>query len=295
MQAYLTELIQKHKLTRLHSELLNLASDTIEIYTTPVSADALPLGASKFGGLPDLPPDVDWPQFRGRYLTLVAQINLAEMNEAVLDDRFPHAGILYFFYDLESWGFDPADRGSARVIHIGEDLTRINRREAPEHPKPRSHLFGLIKRRERSHTFKACKLSFRLCLTLPDFTSLAYEAFKQAVSLTEEEEDQYADLLNEIGAEHRLLGYSEPVQNDMQLECQLVTNGVNCGGTDCQADPRANSLKSGAADWRLLLQVSEDSNSDMMWGDLGMIYFWIREDDLRDQNFDNCWLIFQCH
>lgn len=295
MQAYLTELIQKHKLTRLYSELLGLATDTIELSTAPIAAESLPVGSSKFGGLPDLPQDVDWPQFKGRYLTLVAQINLAELNEAVTDDRFPHAGILYFFYDLESWGFDPADRGSARVIHVEGDLTRLNRREAPEHSTPRGHLFGLIKRRERCQAFKTCSLSFRRCLTLPDFTSLPYEAFKQTVSLTEEEEDHYADLLDEIGAEHRLLGHSEPVQNDMQLECQLVTNGINCGGADWAADPRAKSLESGAADWRLLLQVSEDPNSDMMWGDMGAIFFWIREDDLRDQNFDNCWLIFQCH
>ena len=32
-----------------------------------------------------------------------------------------------------------------------------------------------------------------------------------------------------------------------------------------------------------------------MWGDFGMIYFWIRESDARAGRFDNAWLILQCH
>jgi uncharacterized protein YwqG len=32
----------------------------------------------------------------------------------------------------------------------------------------------------------------------------------------------------------------------------------------------------------------------MMWGDCGMVYYWIREQDLRERAFDRAWAILQC-
>ena len=31
-----------------------------------------------------------------------------------------------------------------------------------------------------------------------------------------------------------------------------------------------------------------------MWGDVGRLYFWIRDADLRARRFDATWLILQC-
>lgn len=30
-------------------------------------------------------------------------------------------------------------------------------------------------------------------------------------------------------------------------------------------------------------------------GDAGLVYFWIREADLRERRFDRVWTIFECH
>jgi uncharacterized protein YwqG len=32
----------------------------------------------------------------------------------------------------------------------------------------------------------------------------------------------------------------------------------------------------------------------MMWADLGRVYFWIREEDLRERRFERAWAILQC-
>ena len=94
---------------------------------------------------------------------------------------------------------------------------------------------------------------------------------------------------------HKLLGYPDPVQNEMQTECQLVSNGIYCGDADGYRSARAEALRPGAADWRLLLQVdSEEDRAGMMWGDVGRVYFWIRDQDLRMRNFDAVWCILQC-
>lgn len=31
-----------------------------------------------------------------------------------------------------------------------------------------------------------------------------------------------------------------------------------------------------------------------MWGDVGMIYFWIQDEAARRGDFSNAWLILQC-
>lgn len=48
------------------------------------------------------------------------------------------------------------------------------------------------------------------------------------------------------------------------------------------------------SEWRLLLQLDSDDASDMMWGDSGILYFWIREADARAGDFSNVWVILQC-
>ena len=47
-------------------------------------------------------------------------------------------------------------------------------------------------------------------------------------------------------------------------------------------------------DWRLLLQIDSDENCEMMWGDVGRIYFWIKTEDLKNRDFEKVWLILQC-
>jgi hypothetical protein len=45
---------------------------------------------------------------------------------------------------------------------------------------------------------------------------------------------------------HRAFGWPEPVQNAMQLECQLASNGIYVGGPEGYRDPRVRDLKAGA-------------------------------------------------
>lgn len=51
----------------------------------------------------------------------------------------------------------------------------------------------------------------------------------------------------------------------MELECQLVSNGIYCGDPSGYAGPEAARLKPGARDWSLLLQLDTDDDRGMMW------------------------------
>ena len=92
---------------------------------------------------------------------------------------------------------------------------------------------------------------------------------------------------------HQMGGYPHPVQgDDMELECHLASNGIYVGSSEGYASDAAKQLESGRADWRLLLQI--DSDDAVIWGDVGKLYFWIREQDARAGDFSAAWLVLQC-
>jgi uncharacterized protein YwqG len=94
---------------------------------------------------------------------------------------------------------------------------------------------------------------------------------------------------------HQLLGTATAIQNaDMEREAQLASNGLYLGHG--KVDPkREAALAAGIKDWTLLLQLDSDDAADMMWGDAGRLYFWIRKQDLRARDFSRVWMILQCH
>lgn len=99
-------------------------------------AAELSVGASRFGGAPDVPADFIWPRFRTdtfeddrvkeRPLSFLAQFNCREMSAWDTEGLLPKTGLLAFFYECSSqrWGFDPTDRGCARVFWF-EDLESL--------------------------------------------------------------------------------------------------------------------------------------------------------------------------
>jgi uncharacterized protein YwqG len=249
--------------------------NSIFMTTTPSNGER-GIGGSHIGGLPDLPNGVPWPEVDGKHLGFLAQFNLAELHSFDKDGLLPSSGFLLFFYDIEqgAWGFDPKDNDHwCAIFHPGSS-TDLSKATLPEDLAGRS--------------FRECHARFSSQPTLPDQTP---------ESLLPQDE-RYFSLLRYLGAyitHHQLLGHESPVQDDVKLECQLVSNGLYCGDPSGYNDPRAHQLRSGAADWLLLLQVDSDDNPQMMWGDLGRLYFCLPRQDLEERRFDRVWMVFQCH
>lgn len=265
-------------LARVAAALTESAAPCITIHTVPNSDDAIPTGASKFGGHPDLPAHFDWPHWNDIPLAFLGQINLATIAKSPVAACLPDAGLLSFFYDAEqsTWGFDPKDRGSWSVQLFSDD--ELERTPPPEGIPDYAR-------------YSACDLSFSDGLTLPGSET----AIIQSLQLTDEEQDSLFDVSeSEDAEEHHLLGHPQEVQGEMQLECQLASNGIHCGHPVGYNDARVSALKPGAADWVLLLQIDSDDNSGWMWGDCGRLYFWITKSDLSESRFDRVWMILQC-
>lgn len=267
---------------RLPERIRRCVRPSLRIATTPTPVDALMLGQSRIGGTPDLPPDFPWPRYDGLDLSFIAQLDLGELaDQAVLP--LPKQGTLAFFYDSEqrTWGFDPKDCGSALVAYFPGPASALVRRELPADVS-------------EAGRFHSCALRYTPDRNLPDAWSAYYDP-----ELSEDEKAllfAYHDAVCDESTKprHRLGGHADCVQNPMELECQLVTNGLYCGNATGYEDRRSEILAPGALDWCLLLQIDTDDDAGIMWGDCGTIYYWIREADLRDRDFDKCWLILQC-
>ena len=81
-QEVLAELA-KAGLGRLGHDVEGLISDSIRLRTRSAALDSLPIGASRIGGLPDLPPGVAWPEGKGKAFSFLAQVNLLEVSRFV--------------------------------------------------------------------------------------------------------------------------------------------------------------------------------------------------------------------
>jgi uncharacterized protein YwqG len=239
-------------------------------------------GFSRIGGRPTVPTGFEWPLWKGKPLGFLCQIDLAEVPRGGDFGVLPPTGFLLVFYDAEqgTWGFDPKDRGSWRVYYF-EALNGASDLAPPS---------GLAK----AGVFPEVPVQFASILTYPS----GLDGRVQALKLGGGEGEAYYELCaTPFGGNplHQLLGCSTPVQdNDMDLQCQLVSNGIYCGDPTGYHDPRRAELEKGRGDWILLLQIDSDDRAGMMWGDAGMLYFWIRREDLARRDFTKVWMVSQC-
>jgi uncharacterized protein YwqG len=248
------------------------------------------VGSSRVGGGPDVPASFEWPSNNDRPLDFILQINLRDVAPHDTAGQFPRAGLLSFFYDLneQPWGFDPKDLGGHRIFFVPEGAT-LERRPAAVTDFPLTE----------------APLGFWPAQSLPNLGSrigdrLAKEI--EAKSGRDVDYDAYNNLSRAVfranvpveGPCHRVGGHSENIQGDMQLEAELVTNGLYCGNETGYNDPRAKALEATCEQWTLLLQLDSDDNAGFMWGDMGMLYYWIRSADLARRDFSKSWMALQC-
>ena len=254
---------------------------------------------SKIGGKPYLPKDFIWPYYQGLPLSFLAQINLEEVSLLDKDKLLPDKGILYFFYELETqeWGYSPQSKGCAKVFYF-EDSSNFE-------------LIDFPKNIEDDYKIHEFKVNFKSNISLPsyeDFDILnqeekILEKYRMSKNLKDFENnlfDEYSNFYNEhielLESYTKLLGYPDVIQNSMEEECAAIARGFNMGGIGYPKKYK-EEIKKASKDWILLFQMDtiETSDYELMFGDCGHIYFWIKKEDLANKNFENIWLILQCY
>lgn len=249
---------------------------------------------SKIGGEPYLPRDFEWPTYTShddgetRPLSFFCQVNLSELRVYDKDMVLPTQGMLYFFYECETslWGFDPEDNGAARVFYYdctdGFAPLELPEEIAEEHRIPEL----AVKFSSRSSYPKYEELDLH-CDTSCQWEDYDKALEKLGVDIDCDPED------------HKLLGYADIIQNEMLTECERVSRGLYCGDPESYRstpEEMEQIINQRAKDWTLLMQISTIETDDFEWmfGDCGMLYFYIRKEDLAAKNFENVNFSVQC-
>jgi uncharacterized protein YwqG len=221
---------------------------------------SLPVGASKFGGKPDMPASLAWPTFESdedRALPFLLQINLANTAKMDLEGLLPKKGVLYFFSDTS-----PDDLSEVAVLYA--DGNKLVRRDFPE---------DLVDRKdEEDFVAQLPELAVKL---YGMFTIPSVELLRARANLTDGDEKALYDLKEaliklthkKLASEcSRLLGWPDSIQDEVvENEEQISLLQLNGMGLS----PKA------------VHSVFEHWCSD------GLIHYVIEESALRKKRFDD--------
>lgn len=259
---------------------------------------ASPIGASRIGGLPDLPPGTAWPRLDGVPLSFLAQIDLAEVRGYPGAEALPPAGLLSFFHDASGranvdehgkWAWPVRHRGGVQVLHLvfkPGDAAELVRTAAPDDRE--LQIFPVYEVRPVSERMMpAMESPFYEALDPASVHDAAwYARFARAAGLDESDPERPA---------HRLLGYTSELQGDPYLQAHLYASGQDFGEDWQREGARERALQREATRWRLLLQIDSEPGNTLLNQDGGFFYFMIHEDDLAAGRFDRVWGIAHGH
>jgi uncharacterized protein (TIGR02996 family) len=214
-------LIQQLRRTELKEKtnaLLALALPTINYKAMPSSDKSLTLGASKFGGCPDLPDDEDWPaNDDDGPLSFFGQFNLAELQASPVARELPAKGLLSVFAFYQGDGDDDFPDDCWRMFYF-PDVSKLERRDFPAELEAESR-------------FPACRLQFTESFTLPSTDSPWSKEIDKIVN--ENTDEEYHRIYWSLAGDH-ILGHPFPIQSDF-LEKKsnrhlLTINGCDATG-----------------------------------------------------------------
>src|ERR1043166_8909001 len=127
-QSDVGDALRRAGLSKYADQIQSLAKPCIRFSATRVAQESdLSPGASKLGGLPDVPSGFEWPMYQDKPLAFVAQLRLSDVAALDVEQVLPGNGYLQFFYDLEVWGYDPKHRGGWRVFYHPLDSAALQR------------------------------------------------------------------------------------------------------------------------------------------------------------------------
>lgn len=282
--------------------LAALGRPSMRMNAVPVAPHLLPLGASRIGGLPDLPEGMAWPSWQDRPLDFLAQINLANVAQMPGAEDLPSTGWLVFFWDVledQISGGAGRARDSWQVIYVPQGAGTLQRRALPTMSSPGDEREWLHDRRPGGFAYCAVRFTSEWTPVPPESTHAVVltnderKAYFEAAEAWQEEASQRREA--EQGGCHRLLGHPDAIQVNVELEAYCAATGANEEEVYRSVFESGDStLAQPALRWRLLLQLDTDPRAKMMWGDLGMLYFMLPDDALAARRFDETQMVLQC-
>jgi uncharacterized protein YwqG/predicted DNA-binding protein (MmcQ/YjbR family) len=268
----LARLIEMHDLKDHRKEIRKLLRPAVLLRTQKSSEGKVPLGATKIGGRPDLPAQVEWPAYRdGKPLAFLAQLDLAEIAKVGTPIKgLPSKGLLSVF---PAWGWMVEDDLDPKPPEDGswqeqEGWTVVL------HTPPRSRLVR-CKTPRGVNSFKAAAALPTPILSLPNhrvepplaalgWTKKLYERFDEMQSdFRSLQMGHWLGDSDALASHHLLGGYA---QFQQQFPEELLGTG------------RA-----------MFLQIGSDGKTEMEWSDGGELTFYADARALAKGRFERIW------
>jgi hypothetical protein len=235
---------------------------------------------AQLGGLPSLPIN-SWPVWDGHgSLSHVLTFDCETVGAMLPELGLPATGRLAFFY------FDGAFDDFASTVGTWDPTTRPGFRVMRLHPEqaaPHDRMDVATPAPPGLAAFPAVALTAVRTLSWPAHESPIAESVWSRAGLVGPRPGVPApsvaalyDALHELphgGYDtHQIGGYACPQQNSVELEVEQLRRGLEGEPFDW-SDP---DVRVSATGWQLLLQVASDDDADMMWGDVGQLYYLVR-------------------
>lgn len=243
---------------------------------------------ARLGGTPVVPSDFTWPIWQGHGpLAFIGEVDLEALTSLALDLdlRLPSTGrLLAFYFDGSFDDFNgvvgPWDRESlagARLLHVHRGREGCTAAATPP---------GVLE-------FKPQELTGRPITTYPNWEHPALRQEFGAEGKTHQEwmkhpvnAESFLEPLWELHAgeaRHQIGGWADPEQGPVEFEVAQAALDEPFEHGDARHTEEALA-------WSLVLQVDSDDASEMMWGDVGALYWLARPnghdaDDLRTVSF----------
>ena len=257
------------KKVRHYMELLkSFSRNAIQISLVGNGNVPLTAGCSKLGGRPDVADDFQWPHDNSGYpLSLLLQIDCAELASLDREGLLPTSGHLYFFYELSEMRRD-GKKNSVRVIYNDKPSSQLHPLDYPEN-------LG------KHYQLQECRLQFSQRTSFPCPEEVGHLIHKRVKTKDNIElevasdrlEEKYCPESEDIG---NMLGYAflieKPIVKDLSDHVLLL-----------QLDSSEY--------W----QEEDKTPHDLQFGNGGCIYFYIKREDLLARRFDSITFALQCY
>ena len=299
----LLERLDAWSLGRVRDAVVALAAPTIWLHVQRAAEEDIPVGASKVGGLPDLPEGIEWPAWH-EPMAFLAQVNLAEVAPHDAEQVLPDHGLLSFFYETdgeplyaELWRQRQPRRAedypkrpdprSWRVLYLPDSSAPLARRAVPSE----------VNRRAR---YAPCSVRCSPELSIPDPDTLDL----LPLGLGEAERRAYINLYCDDWSPNRgswddpgnrLLGHPFTLGSGSSLvECDYAARGAYSDlWTRIPEQDVPIVGREAARRWRLLLQIDSGEAAEMDWAGGGVLHFCIEHSALAQRDFSRVWLNMQ--
>jgi len=235
------------------------------------------IGSHRFGGMPDLPTHMQYPEYFDDYdkktykYEFIAQINCAELED--FQNYLPRKGMLYFFLETIHSIYG-GHNNPCKVVYV-EDVSNL----------------------VSGRRFNFSKVDYY------EMYDGGYTGFKVVAKKMNSAPSFYASYVNT----HLFLGEAEVLKDDEDFleeaydifeeplnqknEFEYAVNAYGFAQHEHPELQAALKRKGKAEDWIILLTVT--SSGSMQWGDAGDLFFTIHKSDLAKGDFSNVFVTME--